>query len=134
MPAKQKAPLNETLNAYFYLQRIPNLTDTKAGHLDYLWDNTTAAKADIEQLLAEGIGKLLIWCNVIGFPVAYIFQTPFEGSSSLVLQVARDLATVARIERELVGDHEDQDKKGVCTTLLRLKYKYESELEAAGKW
>jgi hypothetical protein len=72
--------------------------------------------------------------HVIGFPVTYIFRTPFEGSSSLVLQVARDPATVARIERELVGDHEDWDKKGVCMTLLRLKYKYESELEAAGKW
>jgi hypothetical protein len=73
MPAKQKAPLNEMLNTYFYLQRIPNLTDTKAGDLDYLWDNTTTAKADVKQLLAEGIGKLLIWCNIIGFPVAYIF-------------------------------------------------------------
>jgi hypothetical protein len=51
-----------------------------------------------------------------------------------MLQVARDPATVARIERELVGDHKDWDKKGVCTTLLHLKYKYESELEAAGKW
>jgi hypothetical protein len=51
-----------------------------------------------------------------------------------MLQVAGDLATVARIERELVGDHEDWDKKGVCMTLLCLKYKYESELEAAGKW
>src|ERR1700676_4723247 len=100
MSAKRKAPFNETPWAYFYLQRIPNLSDTKARHLDYLWDNTTASKDDIEQLLVNGIGKLLIWCNVIGFPVAYIFRAPFKGSFSLVLMVYGDPVTVARIERE----------------------------------
>ena len=44
-----------------------------------------------------------------------------------------DPVMVARIERELVGDHKDWDKKGVCMTLLHMKYKYESELEASGK-
>lgn len=133
MPAKRKYLLEESPRAYFYLSKIPHVTENEAMELDGMWNQATAAKADTELLLSFGIGRLLIWCNVVNFPVACLFRCPFGDLSSFVLQVAGTPETIGRIERELVGDCINWDKTSVCTTLLRTKYKFESELEAAGK-
>ena len=134
MPRKRRRSEEDFSRAYFYLDRIPNVSDSEAEDLDDLWDNATNCKEDLEVLLTTGIGRLLIWCNVVGLPIANVYRCPFGTPTSVALDVARVPEEVAKIERDLVGDHENWDKKGACTTLLRMKFRLESELLAAGKY
>jgi hypothetical protein len=130
MPRKRPRPFEEAQCTFFYLDQIPHVPEYEKD-LDMMWNYATTDPADVDGLLIHGIGRLLVWCNVVGLPIVDIFRCPFGGSSSLVLHVVDN---PERVEKELVGDHQNWDKKTRCTTLLRMTYKYESELLAAGKY
>lgn len=114
-------------NTYFYLSKIPDQPDNDYS-LDEYWDQKSLENAS--NLIVKGLGKLFVWCSVVGIQLQYLYRGS-ETSSSLIFSVFPN--NVEFVEKHLIGNHESYDKKSVCTTLLRLTFTHDKEIVAAGK-
>lgn len=123
-PAKRPAPYYpESELSFFLISKIPNLAEDDDIIVDLSCDSGEA-----DTVVARGLANLLVWLSVINAAAIKLYFPPEEAGTSLVFSVDPRIDFGA-----FVGDHENYDKKTVCTTVVKLKFTLESELLEAGK-
>lgn len=116
----------DTPRTYYLVTKIPNHPENDC-FIDDIFDKPGLAASLVE----EGLANLLVWLSMIGLGICMLYYPPYppgKTGTSLAFSVRDDKDTDS-----FIGDHENYDKKGTCTTLVKLKFTHESELFSAGE-
>jgi hypothetical protein len=85
---------------------------------------------DHSGMMKDGFAQLLVWLSVIEFPACMIFYPPNHSGTSLAFSVV--VQNTKKADR-CIGDHENYDKKSICSTMVKLVFTHESELRERGE-
>jgi hypothetical protein len=125
MARKRSQPqldISETPRPFYLVSKIPNHPEN-----DFFIHDVVDDPGLVDTLVEGGLGNLLVWFSVIGVSICSLYYPPGYPGTSLAFAV-----TEPDIPDSFVGDHENHDKMGICTTVVKLAFTRESELFKAG--
>jgi hypothetical protein len=124
-PKRLQIDVYETPRTYYLISKIPNHPED-----DYFIDEVLDDPGLAGTLVEGGLANLFVWLSVIGLGICTLYYPPGQTGTSLAFSVRDDKDKDAD---SLIGDHENYDKMGICTTLVKLAFTHESELLKAGE-
>jgi hypothetical protein len=113
---------SETPQPFYLVSKIPNYPENDSFIEEFIDD-----PGQLDATIEIGLGKLLVWFSVIGVHISWLYYPPGQPGTSVAFGVMPN----QKLDF-FVGDHENYDKKGVCTTVVKLKFTRPSELLVAG--